>query len=151
MPLPHRPQDAPIGVLSELSPPGSARAPGPAPDRAAGASSASACLTAREAAAPKVEAAKAAAPAPAPAPKPAPAAAPLAPSAQRIVAENNLDAGTIAGSGKDGRVTKGDALAALEARANAPAAVAVPTCRPERSRAVANGLKLCSQSQLRRE
>jgi 2-oxoglutarate dehydrogenase E2 component (dihydrolipoamide succinyltransferase) len=77
-----------------------------------------------KAAAPKVEAAKAAAPAPAPAPKPAPAAAPLAPSAQRIVAENNLDAGTIAGSGKDGRVTKGDALAALEARANAPAAVA---------------------------
>jgi 2-oxoglutarate dehydrogenase E2 component (dihydrolipoamide succinyltransferase) len=77
-----------------------------------------------KAAAPKVEAPKAAAPAPAPAPKPAPAAAPLAPSAQRIVAENNLDAGTIAGSGKDGRVTKGDALAALEARANAPAAVA---------------------------
>ena len=86
--------------------------------------------------APKAEAPKAAAPAPAPAPapaaapapKPAPAAAaaaPLAPSAQRIVAENNLDAGAIAGSGKDGRVTKGDALAALEARANAPAPVAV--------------------------
>ena len=89
-----------------------------------------------KAAAPKAEAPKAAAPAPAPAPapaaapapKPAPAAAaaaPLAPSAQRIVAENNLDAGAIAGSGKDGRVTKGDALAALEARANAPAPVAV--------------------------
>ncbi|MDO8798913.1 2-oxoglutarate dehydrogenase complex dihydrolipoyllysine-residue succinyltransferase [Phenylobacterium sp.] len=82
-----------------------------------------------KAAAPKAEAPKAAAaPAPVPAPKPAPsaaAAAPLAPSAQRIVAENNLDAGAIAGSGKDGRVTKGDALAALEARANAPAPVAV--------------------------
>ncbi|MFZ3005141.1 MAG: 2-oxoglutarate dehydrogenase complex dihydrolipoyllysine-residue succinyltransferase, partial [Phenylobacterium sp.] len=39
--------------------------------------------------------------------------------------ENNLDAGAIAGSGKDGRVTKGDALAALEARANAPAPVAI--------------------------
>ena len=82
-------------------------------------------------AAPKAETPKAAAApaaAPAPAPKPAPAAAaavPLAPSAQRIVAENNLDAGAIAGSGKDGRVTKGDALAALEARANAPAPVAV--------------------------
>ena len=76
----------------------------------------------------KAAAPKAAAPAPVPAPKPAPsaaAAAPLAPSAQRIVAENNLDAGAIAGSGKDGRVTKGDALAALEARANAPAPVAV--------------------------
>ena len=72
---------------------------------------------------PKAEAPKPAA-APAPTPPPvaaAPASAPLAPSAQRIVAENNLDAGAIAGSGKDGRVTKGDALAALEARAAAPA------------------------------
>jgi 2-oxoglutarate dehydrogenase E2 component (dihydrolipoamide succinyltransferase) len=84
------------------------------------------------AAAPKAEAPKKAEPAPAPAPaatapKPVPAAAaaaPLAPSAQRIVAENNLNAGAIAGSGKDGRVTKGDALAALEAGAAAPAAPA---------------------------
>ena len=75
------------------------------------------------------------APAPAPkaeAPKAAPAAAaPLAPSAQRIVAENNLDGGAIAGSGKDGRVTKGDAIAALEARANAPAAPAAPSAPRE--------------------
>ncbi|MDP3750192.1 MAG: 2-oxoglutarate dehydrogenase complex dihydrolipoyllysine-residue succinyltransferase [Phenylobacterium sp.] len=77
--------------------------------------------------APKAEAAPAKAPEPAPAPAPkaeapkATAAAPLAPSAQRIVAENSLDAASIAGSGKDGRVTKGDALAALEARAKAPA------------------------------
>jgi 2-oxoglutarate dehydrogenase E2 component (dihydrolipoamide succinyltransferase) len=84
--------------------------------------------------APKAEAPK---PAPAPAPAaPAPAAAPaaaapLAPSAQRIVAENNLDAGSIAGSGKAGRVTKGDALAALEARANAPAAPAAPAAPRE--------------------
>ena len=80
--------------------------------------------------APKAEAPKAAAPAPAPAAAPA-AAAPLAPSAQRIVAENNLDAGAIAGSGKAGRVTKGDALAALEARANAPAAPAAPSAPRE--------------------
>ncbi|WP_374533186.1 2-oxoglutarate dehydrogenase complex dihydrolipoyllysine-residue succinyltransferase, partial [Phenylobacterium sp.] len=53
------------------------------------------------------------------------------PSAQRIVAENNLDAGSIAGSGKGGRVTKGDALAALEARANAPAAPAAPAAPRE--------------------
>ncbi|MFZ0268724.1 2-oxoglutarate dehydrogenase complex dihydrolipoyllysine-residue succinyltransferase, partial [Caulobacter sp.] len=32
----------------------------------------------------------------------------------------------VAGTGKDGRVTKGDALAALEARANAPAPAAAP-------------------------
>jgi 2-oxoglutarate dehydrogenase E2 component (dihydrolipoamide succinyltransferase) len=83
--------------------------------------------------APKAEAPKpAAAPAPAPAPAAAPAAAaPLAPSAQRIVAENNLDAGAIAGSGKAGRVTKGDALAALEARASAPAAPAAPAAPRE--------------------
>ena len=83
--------------------------------------------------APKAEAPKpapASAPAPAPAAAPA-AAAPLAPSAQRIVAENNLDAGSIAGSGKAGRVTKGDALAALEARANAPAAPAAPAAPRE--------------------
>ncbi len=73
------------------------------------------------------------APAPAPAPaKPAPAAAPaplaaaaastpLAPSVQRIVTENQMDPAAIPGTGKDGRITKGDALAALEARAAAPA------------------------------
>jgi 2-oxoglutarate dehydrogenase E2 component (dihydrolipoamide succinyltransferase) len=63
---------------------------------------------------------------------PAPAAAandlPLAPSVQRIVSETKLDAAAIAGTGKDGRITKGDALAALEARATqvqAPPPVAV--------------------------
>lgn len=76
--------------------------------------------------APKAEAAKPT-PAPAAAPATAPAAAPkaepvLAPSAQRIAAENNLNPAAIPGTGKDGRVTKGDALAALEARAAAPAA-----------------------------
>ena len=72
---------------------------------------------------------KAAAPAPAPAPVAAPApaaAAPVSPAPARIAAENNLDLSTVAGTGKDGRVTKGDALAALEARANAPAPAAAP-------------------------
>lgn len=92
---------------------------------------ATASAPAAAAPAPKVEAPKPA-PAPAPAPAAAPAAAaPLAPSAQRIVAENSLDAGAIAGSGKGGRVTKGDALAALEARANAPAAPAAPAAPRE--------------------
>ncbi|HEX3367741.1 biotin/lipoyl-containing protein, partial [Phenylobacterium sp.] len=59
--------------------------------------------------------------APAPAPAKAAAEPVLAPSAQRVVAENRLDASAIAGSGKDGRITKGDALAALDARAKAPA------------------------------
>jgi 2-oxoglutarate dehydrogenase E2 component (dihydrolipoamide succinyltransferase) len=61
-------------------------------------------------------------PVPDPMPK-AELARPLAPSVQRIVAENRLDPEAIPGSGKDGRITKGDALAALEARANQPAPV----------------------------
>jgi 2-oxoglutarate dehydrogenase E2 component (dihydrolipoamide succinyltransferase) len=81
---------------------------------------------------------KAAAPAPAPAPvaaaAPAPvavaAAAPVSPAPARIAAENNLDLSTVAGTGKDGRVTKGDALAALEARASAPAPAAAAPSAP---------------------
>jgi 2-oxoglutarate dehydrogenase E2 component (dihydrolipoamide succinyltransferase) len=66
----------------------------------------------------------ASAPAPAPPPSPArqPEAVALAPSVQRIVAENKLDPTQIPGSGKDGRITKGDALAALETRAGEAAA-----------------------------
>ena len=65
----------------------------------------------------------------APAPKAAPAAASgnsgvAMPSAQRVIAENNLNAGAIAGSGKGGRITKGDALSA---KANPPAAPAAVT------------------------
>jgi 2-oxoglutarate dehydrogenase E2 component (dihydrolipoamide succinyltransferase) len=60
------------------------------------------------------------APPPPAAPKPAPASdakpAPL-PSAQRIAEENDVDTDKINGTGKDGRVTKGDVLAELEARA----------------------------------
>ena len=59
----------------------------------------------------------AAAPAAAPAATPAKAAAPAAkagaaaaPSAAKILAEKNIDAGQVAGSGRDGRITKGDAL-----------------------------------------
>ncbi|AYV45496.1 dihydrolipoyllysine-residue succinyltransferase [Caulobacter flavus] len=76
--------------------------------------------------------APAAAPAPAPAPAPAaaapaaPAAAPVSPAPARIAAETGLDLSKVAGTGKDGRVTKGDALAALEARAAAPAPAAAP-------------------------
>ncbi len=72
---------------------------------------------------------KAAAPPPPPAVAPAPPVAkaadlPLAPSVQRIVAENKLDPVAIPGTGKDGRITKGDALAALDAIAAQPASAA---------------------------
>ena len=64
----------------------------------------------------------------APVEAPAPAAAAAAPSgdakampsAARIIEENKLDAGSIAGTGKDGRITKGDAKAAAAAPAPAP-------------------------------
>ena len=62
-------------------------------------------------------AAAAPAPAAAPATAPAKAAAPAkatgaaaSPSAAKILAEKNVDAGQVAGSGRDGRITKGDAL-----------------------------------------
>src|SRR6516165_6614234 len=63
--------------------------------------------------------------APAAAPKPAPATAkssdaPLAPSVCRLASESRIDAARVAGSGKDGRVTKGDMLAAIERAAAAP-------------------------------
>jgi 2-oxoglutarate dehydrogenase E2 component (dihydrolipoamide succinyltransferase) len=58
-----------------------------------------------------------AAPIPAPvAAAPPPAPLPLSPAVQRIVTESQLDSRAIAGGGRDGRITKGDALAALEAR-----------------------------------
>src|SRR6476469_8404134 len=84
---------------------------------------------AKPAAAPAAAPAKAAAPAPAPAPaapKAAPADAPLAPSVRKLSAESGVDAATVPGSGKDGRVTKGDMLAAIEKAASAPTPVNQP-------------------------
>ncbi len=74
------------------------------------------------------EAAPKAAPAPAapPPPKPAAADTPLAPSVRRIAAETGTDPSTVPGSGKDGRVTKGDMLAAIERAAAQPTPVAAP-------------------------
>lgn len=49
------------------------------------------------------------------------------PAAAKILSENNLSAGQVDGSGKDGRVTKGDALAAVAAKSSAPAPVVKAT------------------------
>ena len=86
----------------------------------------------------------AAAPAAAPAAA-APAAAPAAaaatggskgdvamPAAAKLLAENNLSAANVAGSGKDGRVTKGDALAAVKGGVQSTAAV-IPTGVPTKA------------------
>ena len=89
------------------------------------------------AAAPSAPAAAVVAPAPAAA-APAPAAAAATggsmagvamPSAGKIMADNNMAPGTVAGTGKDGRVTKGDVLGAVASGAK-PAAVAAPVAAP---------------------
>ncbi|MCA8413343.1 MAG: 2-oxoglutarate dehydrogenase complex dihydrolipoyllysine-residue succinyltransferase [Burkholderia multivorans] len=82
---------------------------------------------AAEAAAGAAEVKPAAAPATAPAAQPAAATAAssgtASPAAAKLLAEKGLSAGDVAGSGRDGRVTKGDALAAGSApKAAAPAA-----------------------------
>jgi 2-oxoglutarate dehydrogenase E2 component (dihydrolipoamide succinyltransferase) len=58
--------------------------------------------------------------------KPAPADAPLAPSVQKLVTENRIEPGSVEATGRGGRLTKGDVLAAIEAgtRPIAPAAAA---------------------------
>ncbi|WP_062308559.1 2-oxoglutarate dehydrogenase complex dihydrolipoyllysine-residue succinyltransferase [Polynucleobacter sinensis] len=82
--------------------------------------------------------------APAPAAAPAAVATPAAasakssgasaaPSAAKILAENNISAGQVAGSGRDGRVTKGDALNAVAggAKSALPSAPIPTGDRPE--------------------
>src|SRR5262245_10694574 len=75
---------------------------------------------AKSAAAPAVAAPPAAKPASPPKPAPAPTAAkappadaPLAPSVRKLAAESGISASTVPGSGKDGRVTKGDMMDAI--------------------------------------
>ena len=84
-------------------------------------------------------AAPVAAPVPVAAPAPAPVVAAsgpvdlegLSPAVRRLAAEHGLDVARIPGSGRSGRVTKGDVLAYLEARkTGAPAVVAAPTPAP---------------------
>lgn len=101
----------------------------------------------------------ASAPAPAPAAAPAPAPAPaetakpeaaaqqapaqpdsgsssepaaLSPSVRRAILEHGVDPATIKGSGKDGRITKDDVVAAASAKSSAPAPApgATPTAAP---------------------
>ncbi|MBA4327750.1 MAG: dihydrolipoyllysine-residue succinyltransferase [Polaromonas sp.] len=88
-------------------------------------------------------AAAAAAPAPATAAAPAPAPAASGgsmagvamPAAAKLMADNQLASGSVAGTGKDGRVTKGDVLGAV-ASGSAPKVVAaspIPTGAPATS------------------
>jgi 2-oxoglutarate dehydrogenase E2 component (dihydrolipoamide succinyltransferase) len=77
------------------------------------------------------------------APAPSAASAPAAqsnsmagvamPSAAKLMADNNLSAGSVAGSGKDGRVTKGDVLSAVAGGAKPAPQVTIPTGVPTSS------------------
>jgi len=65
-----------------------------------------------------------------PAAKAAAAVEPLSPAVRKLIDENKLDAAAVPASGKDGRLTKGDVLAFLEARGKttiAPAAASAPS------------------------
>ncbi|AZE88453.1 2-oxoglutarate dehydrogenase complex dihydrolipoyllysine-residue succinyltransferase [Pseudomonas orientalis] len=88
-----------------------------------------------------IEEGSAAAPAPAaaaPAVASAPAAAPAAggedpiaaPAARQLAEENGINLASIKGTGKDGRVTKEDVVAAVEAKKNAPAAAPAKPAAP---------------------
>ena len=88
-------------------------------DSTAVASAAPAAAAPAPAAAPAVAPAKAAAPAKA-------TGAATSPSAAKILAEKNIDAGQVAGSGRDGRITKGDALNASAGGAKSAALPSAP-------------------------
>lgn len=73
--------------------------------------------------------------APAPAAQPAAAAASstaaASPAASKLMTEKGIGAGDVAGSGRDGRITKGDVLSAGSAPAAAPAKAAAKPALPE--------------------
>jgi len=96
--------------------------------------------------APAVAIPTSATPAPAPAQATAPAkphAVPtgeMSPAVRRIAAETGLDPAGVAGTGKAGRVTKGDMLAALEGGAPIRAAAAPAASEPAAPAAIAKAL-----------
>lgn len=125
-----------VGAVIATVEEGAAAAAAPAAPKAASVAPASA--TSASSAAPA-----AVAPAATPAAAQAPAYEAIAPAVRVLLETYNLDAASIAASGKDGRLTKGDVLAAIEAgtakvqgAASAPATAgaAAPLRREERVR-----------------
>jgi 2-oxoglutarate dehydrogenase E2 component (dihydrolipoamide succinyltransferase) len=96
------------------------------------------------------------APKPAAAPKPPTAApapvadAPVMPSVRRIAEESGVDPARVAGTGKDGRVTKGDMLGALEASAASRDVKPAPAPIPAGPRPNAAREERVAMSRLRR-
>ena len=93
------------GAAAAASKPAAAPAKAAAPPPAAAAAASASATTTQRVAAPDV---------------------PLAPSVRKLSVESGLDAATVPGSGKDGRVTKGDMLAAIEKAASAPTPINQP-------------------------
>ncbi|MFT3810749.1 MAG: 2-oxoglutarate dehydrogenase complex dihydrolipoyllysine-residue succinyltransferase [Micropepsaceae bacterium] len=121
---------APGAVIGTIEAGGAAAAPKPA-------EAPKAAEAPKPAEAPKAEAPKPEPEAPKPeAPKPAPAEAKEnGPAVARIVAETSADISKIDGTGKDGRVTKGDVLAALEnVAAQVKQGAAQPAAQPHAPR-----------------
>jgi 2-oxoglutarate dehydrogenase E2 component (dihydrolipoamide succinyltransferase) len=106
-------------LLGQITEGGAAAKPAAAPAKPAAAAVAPAQSAAPAAKAPPADRAP-------PADKAPPADAPLAPSVRKLSAESGINASTVPGSGKDGRVTKGDMLAAIERAASAPTPVNQP-------------------------
>ncbi len=65
-----------------------------------------------------------------------PAGSPAMPSAQKLAAEKHLDTAAISGTGRGGRVTKGDVLQAAEGGAHAGTKAAAPAAAPAVARAM---------------
>jgi 2-oxoglutarate dehydrogenase E2 component (dihydrolipoamide succinyltransferase) len=89
--------------------------------------------------APAPAAAKAEAPAPAASEELLTPAQTMSPAVRRAVLEHGVDPSTIKGTGKDGRLTKEDVLAAAEARAKGPAPAPAPTPAPAPAAPAATG------------
>jgi 2-oxoglutarate dehydrogenase E2 component (dihydrolipoamide succinyltransferase) len=68
--------------------------------------------------------------APAAAPVPVAATMPQSPAVQKLITENNLDASQITGTGKDGRLVKGDVLAFMSSGGAAAAPAAATPAAP---------------------
>ena len=81
-------------------------------------------------AAPAPVAAAAAAPAAATAPASQAKAGIAMPAAAKMMAESGLAASQVAGTGRDGRITKGDVIGAVAAQSQTPAPAAIPTGAP---------------------
>ncbi len=135
-------------VIAVVGDAGSAPTSAPASDASATVASSNVAEASSPAPAPEPTPAPVAAPAPSPASAApvAPAAAPAAASAsgvvlspvvRKLIAENNLDASKIQGTGPGGRITRDDVVAVIErGGASAPAAAAPVASAPAASRPV---------------